>query len=198
MAQYKQLITSSLQRFSVHCGSILHLKINILIIYIGSYPCTPLNRHRHDRYEKNPFFRIRKSGLLPPELLGLTRQSPLFRTQKSLVSRLTLILHDHPHLQLRVCPPSSWTTVIQLMPASNPDRKGPSIPATRNAWRRIHSSSSSPSFHCPIKISNKCWYSKYNNIYFLPLPTCFCTDLRRSSRNGIPACSGALSSYCHR
>ena len=198
MAQYKQLITSSLQRFSVHYGSILHLKINILIIYIGSFPCTPLNRHRHDRYEKNPFFRIRKSGLLPPELLGLTRQSPLFRTQKSLVSRLTLILHDHPHLQLRVCPPSSWTTVIQLMPASNPDRKGPSIPATRNAWRRIHSSSSSPSFHCPIKISNKCWYSKYNNIYFLPLPTCFCTDLRRSSRNGIPACSGALSSYCHR
>ena len=29
MTQYKQLITSSLQRFSVHCGSILHLKINI-------------------------------------------------------------------------------------------------------------------------------------------------------------------------
>ena len=139
MAQYKQLITSSLQRFSVHCGSILHLKINILIyIYrlISVFPCTVfLNRHRqrYDWYEKNPFFRIRKSGLLPPELLGLTRQSPLFRTQKSLVSRLTLILHDHPHLQLRGCPPSSWTTVIQLMPASNPDRKGPSIPATRNA-----------------------------------------------------------------
>ena len=132
MAQYKQLITSSLQRFSVHYGSILHLKINILI-YISSFPCPSLNRQRHDRNEKNPFFRIRKSGLLPPELLGLTRQSPLFRTQKSLVSRLTLILHDHPHLQLRVCPPSSWTTVIQLMPASNPDRKGPSIPATRNA-----------------------------------------------------------------
>ena len=118
MAQYKQLITSSLQRFSVHCGSILHLKINILIyIYrlISVFPCTFfLNRHRqrYDWYEKNPFFRIRKSGLLPPELLGLTRQSPLFRTQKSLVSRLTLILHDHPHLQLRVCPPSSWTTVI--------------------------------------------------------------------------------------
>ena len=134
IAQYKQLITSSLQRFSVHYGSILHLKINILIyIYISSFPCTPLNRQRHDRNEKNPFFRIRKSGLLPPELLGLTRQSPLFRTQKSLVSRLTLILHDHPHLQLRVCPPSNWTTVIQLMPTSNPDRKGPSIPATRNA-----------------------------------------------------------------
>ena len=100
MAQYKQLITSSLQRFSVHCGSILHLKINKYInnIYIGSFPCTPLNRHRHDRYEKNPFFRIRKSGLLPPELLGLTRQSPLFRTQKSLISRLTRILHDRPHL----------------------------------------------------------------------------------------------------
>ena len=98
MAQYKQLITSSLQRFSVHCGSILHLKINILI-YISSFPCTPLNRQRHDRNEKNPFFRIRKSGLSPPELRGLTRQSPLFRTQKSLVSRLTQILHDRPHLQ---------------------------------------------------------------------------------------------------
>ena len=101
MAQYKQLITSSLQRFSVHCGSILHLKINILIyIYINSFPCALLNRHRkrHDRNEKNPFFRIRKSGLLPPELLGLTRQSPLFRTQKSLISRLTRILHDRPHL----------------------------------------------------------------------------------------------------
>ncbi len=137
MSQYKPFIASRLQRFFVHCVSILHLRINILIIYIyiNSFPCALLNRHRkrHDRNEKNPFFRIRKSGLLPPELLGLTRQSPLFRTQKSLVSRLTLILHDHPHLQLRVCPPSNWTTVIQLMPASNPDRKGPSIPATRNA-----------------------------------------------------------------
>ena len=137
MSQYKPFIASILQRFFVHYVSILHLRINILIIYIyiNSFPCALLNRHRkrHDRNEKNPFFRIRKSGLLPPELLGLTRQSPLFRTQKSLVSRLTLILHDHPHLQLRGCPPSSWTTVIQLMPASNPDRKGPSIPATRNA-----------------------------------------------------------------
>ena len=35
IAQYKPFITSSLQRFSVTCGSILHLKINILIyIYI--------------------------------------------------------------------------------------------------------------------------------------------------------------------
>ena len=98
MTQYKQLITGGLQMFSVHYGSILHLKINILI-YISSFPCTPLNRQRHDRNEKNPFFRIRKSGLSPPELRGLTRQSPLFRTQKSLVSRLTQILHDRPHLQ---------------------------------------------------------------------------------------------------
>ena len=98
MTQYKQLITGGLQMFSVHYGSILHLKINILI-YIGSLPCSPLNQHRHDRNEKNPFFRIRKSGLLPPELRGLTRRSPLLRTQKSLVSRLTQILHDRPHLQ---------------------------------------------------------------------------------------------------
>ena len=135
MSQYKPFIASRLQRFFVHCVSILHLRINILIIYINSFPCALLNRHRkrHDRNEKNPFFRIRKSGLLPPELLGLTRQSPLFRTQKSLVSRLTLILHDHPHLQLRVCPPIQLNNRYQLMPTSNPDRKGPSIPATRNA-----------------------------------------------------------------
>ena len=152
MTQYKQLITSSLQRFSVHCGSILHLKINILIIYIGSFPCTPLNRHRHDRYEKNPFFRIRKSGLLPPELLGLTRQSPLFRTQKSLISRLTRILHDRPHLQgestssslssnrfpvaLSLAPGLPlpiWTTVSLPIPASNQNRKGPPIPPPRNS-----------------------------------------------------------------
>ena len=100
MSQYKPFIASRLQRFFVHCVSILHLRINILIIYINSFPCALLNRHRkrHDRNEKNPFFRIRKSGLLPPELLGLTRQSPLFRTQKSLVSRLTQKLHDCLHL----------------------------------------------------------------------------------------------------
>ena len=48
---------------------------------------------------KSTLFRIRKSGLLSPKFPGLTRQSPLFRTQKSLVSRLTQILHDRPHLQ---------------------------------------------------------------------------------------------------
>ncbi len=98
MVQYKPFIISDLHGFFVRCGSILHLKINILI-YISSFPCTPLNRQRHDRNEKNPFFRIRKSGLSPPELRGLTRQSPLFRTQKSLVSRLIQILHDRPHQQ---------------------------------------------------------------------------------------------------
>ena len=105
MTQYKHLITGGLQMFFVHYGSILHLKINILIyIYrlISVFPCTFfLNRHRqrYDWYEKNPFFRIRKSGLSPPELRGLTHQSPLFRTLKSLVSRLTRILYDRPHLQ---------------------------------------------------------------------------------------------------
>ena len=100
MTQYKQLITGGLQMFFVHYGSILHLKINILIyIYISSFPCPSLNRQRHDRNEENPFFRIRKSGLSPPELRGLTHQSPLFRTLKSLVSRLTRILYDRPHLQ---------------------------------------------------------------------------------------------------
>ena len=47
---------------------------------------------------KSTLFRIRKSGLLSPKFPGLTRQSPLFRTQKSLVSRLTQKLHDCLHL----------------------------------------------------------------------------------------------------
>jgi hypothetical protein len=55
MTQYKQLITGGLQMFSVHYGSILHLKINILI-YISSFPCPSLNRQRHDRNEKIPSF----------------------------------------------------------------------------------------------------------------------------------------------
>lgn len=48
--------------------------------------------------EKSPLFRIRKSGLLSPELPGFTRQDPLFRTQKSLISRLAQKLHDRLHL----------------------------------------------------------------------------------------------------
>ena len=36
MTQYKQLITGGLQMFSVHYGSILHLKINILILKSAS------------------------------------------------------------------------------------------------------------------------------------------------------------------
>ena len=144
MSQYKPFIASRLQRFFVHCVSILHLRINILIIYIyiNSFPCALLNRHRkrHDRNEKNPFFRIRKSGLLPPELLGLTRQSPLFRTQKSLVS-YTEVPCFKAHLDIARSsspaapglPPIQLDNRYQLMPASNPDRKGPSIPATRNA-----------------------------------------------------------------
>ena len=47
---------------------------------------------------KSTLFRIRKYGLLSPKFPGLTRQSPLFRTQKSLVSRLTQKLHDCLHL----------------------------------------------------------------------------------------------------
>ena len=51
---------------------------------------------------KSPFFRIRKSGLLPSEFPGLTHQSLLFRRQKSLVSRLTQKLHDRPHPQFHL------------------------------------------------------------------------------------------------
>ena len=81
MAQYKQLITSSLQRFSVHCGSILHLKINILIyIYIykliSLYPFKPA-KTRQER---------EKSLLSHPEVRSFTSRTPWFDTPKSLVS----------------------------------------------------------------------------------------------------------------
>ena len=79
MTQYKQLITSSLQRFSVHCGSILHLKINILIyIYklISLYPFKPA-KTRQER---------EKSLLSHPEVRSFTSRTSWFDTPKSLVS----------------------------------------------------------------------------------------------------------------
>ena len=80
MTQYKQLITSSLQRFSVHCGSILHLKINILIyIYISSFPCPPFKPAK-TRQERE------KSLLSHPEVRSFTSRTSWFDTPKSLVS----------------------------------------------------------------------------------------------------------------
>ena len=81
IAQYKQLITSSLQRFSVHYGSILHLKINILIyIYIykliSLYPFKPA-KTRQER---------EKSLLSHPEVRSFTSRTSWFDTPKSLVS----------------------------------------------------------------------------------------------------------------
>ena len=145
MTQYKHLITGGLQMFFVHYGSILHLKINILIyIYISSFPCPSLNRQKHDRNEKNPFFRTRKSGLSPPELRGLTHQSPLFQGSPgycTIVLTCRGINIFFPFLQPFPCnsvfssgfPPPIWTTVSLPMPASNPDRKRPPIPAPRNS-----------------------------------------------------------------
>ena len=152
MAQYKQLITSSLQRFSVHYGSILHLKINILIyIYklISLYPFKPA-KTRQER---------EKSLLSHPEVRSFTSRTSWFDTSKSLVSYTEVpCFKAHPktaRLSSPVgvstssslsanrspaapsltpgLPPPIWTTVSLPMPASNPDRKGPPIPATRNS-----------------------------------------------------------------
>ena len=80
MTQYKQLITSGLQMFSVHYGSILHLKINILIyIYISSFPCPPFKPAK-TRQERE------KSLLSHPEVRSFTSRTSWFDTPKSLVS----------------------------------------------------------------------------------------------------------------
>ena len=151
MAQYKQLITSSLQRFSVHCGSILHLKINILIyIYklISLYPFKPA-KTRQER---------EKSLLSHPEVRSFTSRTSWFDTSKSLVSYTEVpCFKAHPKTARLSSPagvstssslsanrspaapsltpglpPPIWTTVSRPIPASNPARKGPPIPATRN------------------------------------------------------------------
>ena len=133
MAQYKQLITSSLQRFSVHCGSILHLKINILI-YIYKLISLPLFKPAKTRQERE------KSLLSHPEVRSFTSRTSWFDTSKSLVS-YTEVPCFKAHLDIARSsspaapglPPIQLDNRYQLMPASNPDRKGPSIPATRNA-----------------------------------------------------------------
>ena len=80
MTQYKQLITGGLQMFSVHYGSILHLKINILIyIYISSFPCPPFKPAK-TRQERE------KSLLSHPEVRFFTSRTSWFDTPKSLVS----------------------------------------------------------------------------------------------------------------
>ena len=133
MAQYKQLITSSLQRFSVHYGSILHLKINILI-YIYKLISLPLFKPAKTRQERE------KSLLSHPEVRSFTSRTSWFDTSKSLVS-YTEVPCFKAHLDIARSsspaapglPPIQLDNRYQLMPASNPDRKGPSIPATRNA-----------------------------------------------------------------
>ena len=152
IAQYKQLITSSLQRFSVHYGSILHLKINILI-YIYKLISLPLFKPAKTRQERE------KSLLSHPEVRSFTSRTPWFDTPKSLVSYAEVpcfkahpdivrssspaggINIFFPFLQPLPCssvfssgfPPPIWTTVSLPMPASNPDRKRPPIPAPRNS-----------------------------------------------------------------
>lgn len=137
IAQYKQLITSSLQRFSVHYGSILHLKINILI-YIYKLISLPLFKPAKTRQERE------KSLLSHPEVRSFTSRTSWFDTSKSLVSytevpcfkaHLDIARSSSPATQSLApgLPPIQLDNRYQLMPASNPDRKGPSIPATRNA-----------------------------------------------------------------
>ena len=152
MTQYKHLITGGLQMFFVHYGSILHLKINILIyIYklISLYPFKPA-KTRQER---------EKSLLSHPEVRSFTSRTSWFDTSKSLISHTEVpCFKAHPDIARSSSPagestsfslssnrypvalslapglsPSIWTTVSLPMPASNPDRKGPPIPATRNS-----------------------------------------------------------------
>ena len=153
MTQYKQLITGGLQMFSVHYGSILHLKINILIyIYISSFPCPPFKPAK-TRQERE------KSLLSHPEVRSFTSRTSWFDTSKSLISHTEVpCFKAHPDIARSSSPagestsfslssnrypvalslapglpPPIGTTVSLPMPASNPDRKGPPIPATRNS-----------------------------------------------------------------
>ena len=149
MTQYKQLITGGLQMFSVHYGSILHLKINILIyIYISSFPCPPFKPAK-TRQERE------KSLLSHPEVRSFTSRTSWFDTSKSLISHTEVpCFKAHPDIARSSSPagestsfslssnrypvalslpPPIRTTVSLPMPASNPDRKGPPIPATRNS-----------------------------------------------------------------
>ena len=149
MTQYKQLITGGLQMFSVHYGSILHLKINILIyIYISSFPCPPFKPAK-TRQEREKFL------LSHPEVRSFTSRTSWFDTSKSLISHTEVpCFKAHPDIARSSSPagestsfslssnrypvalslpPPIRTTVSLPMPASNPDRKGPPIPATRNS-----------------------------------------------------------------
>ena len=79
MTQYKHLITGGLQMFFVHYGSILHLKINILI-YIYKLISLPLFKPAKTRQERE------KSLLSHPEVRSFTSRTSWFDTPKSLVS----------------------------------------------------------------------------------------------------------------
>ena len=133
MSQYKPFIASRLQRFFVHCVSILHLKINILI-YIYKLISLPLFKPAKTRQERE------KSLLSHPEVRSFTSRTSWFDTSKSLVS-YTEVPCFKAHLDIARSsspaapglPPIQLDNRYQLMPTSNPDRKGPSIPATRNA-----------------------------------------------------------------
>ena len=133
MTQYKHLITGGLQMFFVHYGSILHLKINILI-YIYKLISLPLFKPAKTRQERE------KSLLSHPEVRSFTSRTSWFDTSKSLVS-YTEVPCFKAHLDIARSsspaapglPPIQLDNRYQLMPTSNPDRKGPSIPATRNA-----------------------------------------------------------------
>ena len=133
MSQYKPFIASRLQRFFVHCVSILHLKINILI-YIYKLISLPLFKPAKTRQERE------KSLLSHPEVRSFTSRTSWFDTSKSLVSYTEVpCFKAHPDIARSSSPaapglpPIQLDNRYQLMPTSNPDRKGPSIPATRNA-----------------------------------------------------------------
>ena len=86
----------------------------------------------------------KKYPLPHPEIRSFVSQVPWSYTSKSLVSytevpcfkaHLDIARSSSPATQSLApgLPPIQLDNRYQLMPASNPDRKGPSIPATRNA-----------------------------------------------------------------
>ena len=115
-------------------GPLIYYQIRGEYIYIykliSLYPFKPA-KTRQER---------EKSLLSHPEVRSFTSRTSWFDTSKSLVSYTEVpCFKAHPDIARSSSsaapglPPIQLDNRYQLMPASNPDRKGPSIPATRNA-----------------------------------------------------------------
>ena len=106
MTQYKHLITGGLQMFFVHYGSILHLKINILIyIYIYKLISLPLFKPAKTRQERE------KSLLSHPEVRSFTSRTSWFDTSKSLISHTEVpCFKAHPDIARSSSPAGESTS----------------------------------------------------------------------------------------